>query len=264
MNDPWTDDALTGSFRIWQRKRGHRFSVDDVLTAYRACEAARQNDTPAQDSASKDPLHVDLGCGIGSVLLMVHERLRWRAIGIEAQAISIELARRNVERNRLGSRVTLVEGDFREQEVQDAASLVTGTPPYFPPGSAIPSPDSQRAYARIEYRGGVEAYLQTAARIVSGSGTIVVCGDARRPERVTECADTLSLQIVHQVDAFPREGRACLFSIWTLQPTRTLPVTDWPVEAWTARDRSGARTAQAHALREYFGLAPNLSEHASP
>jgi len=38
-DDPLTDDALTGAYRVWQRKRGHRYSIDDVLTAHEACVA---------------------------------------------------------------------------------------------------------------------------------------------------------------------------------------------------------------------------------
>lgn len=259
MEDELTDDVLTGSFRIWQRKKGHRFSVDDVLTAWQACEATRG--CPGEAETDR-PLHVDLGCGIGSVLLMVHDRLRWRALGVEAQAVSIALAKKNVQRNGLEADLSVAECDFRDFDADARPLLVTGTPPYFPPGTAVPSPDSQRAYARIEYRGGVEAYLQTARRLIRPDGCIVVCGDARRPERVTDEALKLGLQIVEQTDAYPREGRASLFSIWTLRvgPEQK----DWPVHRWTARDKRGARTFQAHQLREYFGLKPNLSEHPSP
>ena len=259
MEDNLTDDALTGHFRVWQRKRGHRFSVDDVLTAWQACEAVELGTD--QDEID-DLLHIDLGCGIGSVLLMVHDRLRWRGVGIEAQAVSHALAKRNVERNALSERLSLLAGDFRETQLDERAHLITGTPPYFPPGTAIPSPDSQRAHARIEYRGGVEAYLQTAAKFLLPKGNVVVCGDARRPERVTAEAEKLGLQIVSQTDAYPRAGRPSLFSVWTL---RLGPWwTKWPVVHWTARDEGGARTQQAHELREYFGLEPNLGEHASP
>ena len=39
---------------------------------------------------------------------------------------------------------------------------MTGTPPYKKLGTATPSPDPQRAHARIELRGGIEDYLATA------------------------------------------------------------------------------------------------------
>ena len=38
-----THDAITSRYRIWQRKRGHRYSLDDVLTAWEAAQAAPEN-----------------------------------------------------------------------------------------------------------------------------------------------------------------------------------------------------------------------------
>ncbi len=49
-------DAISGHFRIFQLKDGHRFSTDDILTAWygtQACPCARKV--------------LDLGSGIGSV-----------------------------------------------------------------------------------------------------------------------------------------------------------------------------------------------------
>src|SRR3954447_20849642 len=57
-------DAITASFRIWQRVRGHRYSLDDVLTAWEAAEAA-----PTAQRC------LELGSGIGSVLLMLAYKL---------------------------------------------------------------------------------------------------------------------------------------------------------------------------------------------
>ncbi|HEX7603834.1 MAG TPA: hypothetical protein VF316_19585, partial [Polyangiaceae bacterium] len=55
---PLTDDALTRDFRVWQRAKGHRFSADDLATAYLAWRVAPEARRV-----------VDLGCGLGSVLL---------------------------------------------------------------------------------------------------------------------------------------------------------------------------------------------------
>ncbi|MEO5969652.1 MAG: hypothetical protein ABIQ95_06965, partial [Bdellovibrionia bacterium] len=49
-------DALSGHFRVFQLKKGHRYSTDDVLTAWYG--------TTWCPSASKA---LDLGSGIGSV-----------------------------------------------------------------------------------------------------------------------------------------------------------------------------------------------------
>jgi len=78
MSDELTDDALTRDFRILQRAKGHRYSSDDLATAFVAYHA--------RPSATRV---LDLGCGIGSVLLF----LAWKLPGAslvcgEAQAIS--------------------------------------------------------------------------------------------------------------------------------------------------------------------------------
>src|SRR5689334_20079431 len=88
---PLTDDRLTRDYRVFRRARGHRFSSDDVATAYVAWHAAK---------ASRRV--IDLGCGLGSVLLHLAWKLpEAKLVGVEAQAISFELLRRNVARNQL-------------------------------------------------------------------------------------------------------------------------------------------------------------------
>ncbi len=46
-----------------------------------------------------------------------------------------------------------MRGDLRQltaQQIGGPCDLLTGTPPYLPLGSALPSPDPQRAAARLE------------------------------------------------------------------------------------------------------------------
>ncbi|MFW6067740.1 MAG: tRNA1(Val) (adenine(37)-N6)-methyltransferase [Myxococcota bacterium] len=244
-----TDDALTVDFRVWQRRRGHRYSLDDVLTAHEAACAA------------PDARRVlDLGTGIGSVLLMVAWRLpEARLVGVEAQAGSLALARRNVERNGLGSRAVLAGGDLRDARLLDALpgapyDLVTGTPPYFPPGTATPSPDPQRAHARHELRGGVEAYLQAAVRRLAPRGRVVMCADARWPERVTDTAGRLGLALLRRRDVVPREGAPPLFTVWVLGRGDGGAAVD-ATAPFVARDASGRRTRAYRELRASFGFA---------
>jgi tRNA1(Val) A37 N6-methylase TrmN6 len=144
QHDELTDDALAGDFRILQRRRGHRYSIDDVLTAYQAARISPTRNSPPPKR------YLDLGCGIGSVLLMVAYKYRDAAIeGIEAQEQSFSLATQNVQRNRQQTRVTLHHGDLRDTHLLDRLrapfDLITGTPPYQPPGTGTPSPDSQAA-----------------------------------------------------------------------------------------------------------------------
>lgn len=246
-----TDDAITGSFRIFQRKHGHRYSIDDVLTAF---EAARVAPPSARC--------LDLGTGIGSVLLMLAYKLpEARFCAVEAQTGSYRLLGDNVERNGLGARVTRVHGDLRERvgqaPLEGPFNLITGTPPYVEPGKATPSTDAQRAYARQEFRGGVEAYLEAAARVLAPDGRVVVCADARFPERVLGFAESVGLSPQKQLDVVPRaDAKAPLFSVFTL----TKQPGSEPLEnvSFIARNADGTRSQAYLDLRAFFDLPPRF------
>lgn len=257
-NDPLTDDAIAGTYRLYQRKKGHRFSLDDVATAWEAANAV--------PNATR---YLDLGCGIGSVLHMVSWKLsNAKVVGVEAQEISFSLVTKNVARNgTLGERTTLIHGDLRDLATVEKAlahgpfELVSGTPPYAPPGTSTLSPDSQRAHARAELRGGVEEYLKTGAKLVAPGGRVVVCCDARTPERPLSGAKEAGLVALKQREVVPRAGVRALFTVWTFAraedaPGATLELT----EPLVIRDADGVRTAQARAMRVFFDVEPNENE----
>ena len=251
--DELTSDAITASFRLLQRKRGHRFSVDDLATAYEAVRALPDATT-----------FLDLGCGIGSVLLMVAWKLSSaRGIGIEAQDVSIALARRNVQENGLDDRVTLFHGDLREVTrdwSHGPVELVSGTPPYLPLGTASASPDPQRAACRIELRGGVEDYLAAAARVLAPHGVVVVCSDGRAPERVLRGAREAGLFPVRRLDVLPKAGRPPLFAVWTCARVDRGALDH---DELVMRDDAGARTPASQSMRHEFGLGLDVERSAT-
>lgn len=250
VGEELSNDAITRDFRILQRRRGHRYALDDVATAWEAVCVRPDAKT-----------YLDLGCGIGSVLLMVSWRLPGaRIVGIEALEESVELARRNVAHNGLTARCQLHQGDLREltrRWREAACDLVTGTPPYLPVGTALASPDRQRAAARLELRGGVEDYLAAAARVLAPAGRVVVCADGRRPDRVLGGASRVGLTPVRRRDVYAREGDADpLFSLWTLGRAEE-PCAPCERLTLNARNAAGERTDEAQAMREAFGLEPS-------
>lgn len=276
----WTDDALTDRVRVSQRRGGHRYSFDDVITAWVAARVAPDART-----------YLDLGCGLGSVLLMVADRLADAlALGIEAQVESFELARHNVSRSWLAQRILLVHGDLRDDALCSRAraefsallqrsgrgvvasgaggfDLITGTPPYKKLGTATPSPDPQRAHARIELRGGVEAYLATAGRMLAPHGAFVVCMESAGLDRVHAGALAAGLAVSSQLDVIPiAGGKGRLFSVFTLKRAGAAGVDRPPLRAaeLVLRDRAGARTEAAMALRSFFGLEAPCAELPSP
>ncbi|MCX5748605.1 MAG: methyltransferase [Proteobacteria bacterium] len=242
MSPSVTRDRLTRDVWLYQRAKGHRFSSDDTTTALVSTRAA-----PTAQRI------LDLGCGIGTVLL----HLAWThreatLVGIEAQAVSFELLERNVAASGFGERITLHHGDLREVDAGTGFDLVTGTPPYFPIGTAVGAMDEQRAYARIEYRGGVEAYLAAGARALAADGVMVLCGDADADARVVDGARAVGLGIVARLQVIPRVGERPLFAVWTARHTAAAVA---PVHTtMTLRDAAGAQTPEALALRAFSGL----------
>lgn len=240
-----TCDRLTRDFSLFQRRRGHRFSSDDVVTAWAALQRVPR------------PRRVlDLGCGIGSVLLHV----AWCApeaglVGVEAQAVSFALLQRNIAHNGLAERVTVHHGDLRDAAVQERVGagfdLVTGTPPYFPPGSAVDARDPQRAYARVEHRGGVEDYLAAARRALAPDGTVVLCGDADAEGRVEAATRAEGLARVARWVVFPRAGARPLFSVWAMRCGEGEAVRE---ESLTLRDAAGRPSDDARRLRAFGGF----------
>jgi tRNA1Val (adenine37-N6)-methyltransferase len=243
---------LAGDWRILQRTDGHRFSLDDLLTA--ATAAACFADRAPPDST------LDLGCGIGSVLLFTAWRFpQARALGIEAQELSAGMARRSIAWNGVGDRCQVRLGDFREPALTadlGRFALITGTPPYFPPGTGLESDHVQRGPCRFEHRGGVEAYCAAAAPLLAPGAPLVMCAAPGQIARLEAAAPACGLHLERRRDLVPRTGKPPLFSVFVLRagPAPRPTVVDDPLEA---RDASGARTPALRALREAMGM-PNL------
>lgn len=234
--------ALTERFRLIQRYRGHRYSVDDMLVAHLAGGEGGQ---PARV--------LDLGCGLGSVLLMLAWHLpQVSFVGVEAQPEHVALARRNVLLNGCESRVTIVAGDMRSVVLEPGAfDLVTGTPPYFDPKAATVCSDPQRAYAQWELRGGIEVYAQAASGALAPGGRFVTCAaaDDGRTKRAFERA---GLHAVWQRDVVPRPGRSPFLALWVATRQKQAPCV--VAEPLLLREADGRRTPEHIAIREWFGI----------
>ncbi|MGA0894070.1 MAG: tRNA1(Val) (adenine(37)-N6)-methyltransferase [Ilumatobacteraceae bacterium] len=247
--DDLTLDRLTADISVFQRRKGHRFSSDDVVTAWAALQAC-----PAPQRV------LDLGCGLGSVLLHLAWSLPDALLdGVEVQDVSFDLLRRNLAHNashaRLDERVSIHHGDFRDPAVMGAVrapfDLVTGTPPYFPPGTASHAADEQRARARVETRGGIDAYVEAGATVLADDGWLVVCGDADAEPRLHGAAALAGLHLAARWVVVPRAGRPPLFTVWALQHHAPAAIAE---RILTLRDEHGERTVDAKTLRAFSGF----------
>ena len=239
-------DRLTASWWIYQLKRGHRFSSDDILTAWLATK-----EVPDAE------LQLDLGAGIGTVGLLSLHRLppTSRLVMVEAQSVSHELAKMTVAHNGLGERVELRFGDLRDPSSvpeEGVYPLVTGSPPYIPVGKGVISPHPQRAACRIELRGSIVDYAQTAARAMHPQGTFVFCMAAGDP-RSLEAIQAAGLHLHVRQDVLFRAGRPPTIALFV---ARKFAPKSEPErrEPFVIRDAEGAFTPEYVVFQQQMGL----------
>lgn len=249
--DGETLDYLCGWYRIFQYAKGHRYSTDDVLTAwYGTTHAARVARA------------ADLGSGIGSVALIN----AWRLPGatfctVEAQEISIRLARKSVRYNGLESRFTLLHGDLRDVSLfahEAPFDLVTGSPPYWPDGTATEAGHPQAVPARIEVRGSVAGYAATAAKILAPGGLFAFVFPTMQRERALGALGDADLTLIRSREVLFKEGEPSLITLFAASRRSDIPpqyhaLTDPPL---TIRRRDGGVGDEYSAVRMSFGFPP--------
>lgn len=246
----WPSDAVRdrviGEWSLWQRRRGHRTSTDDLLTAWMAVHAS---------GARRPRRYLDLGCGIGSVLCMTAWRLRPESsLGVEAQEQSALMATRSFAELPDAIDIRIVNSDFRDcSAIVDAGfDLVTGSPPYLPVGTGIESPDPQRRACRFEIRGGVEAYCEAAARAMTDDGVFALVFQTVWDDRVLEAATASGLRLRARADVRTRAGRRGPFlTVYAFDKARTGDLEQIELDV---RDADGRTTAEWNALRAELGL----------
>lgn len=241
-----TYDVLIGNWSFYQRKKGHKTSTDDVLTAWFARHV---------QEGRRPERYLDLGCGIGSVLLMTCHALRPKyTLGIEAQDQSALMAKASINRLGPGMGIDVLRADFRTgitREMNGRFDLVTGSPPYFPQGAGTISKDPQRAACRFELRGGVEAYCEAAAQAMSTQSCFVMVFQTQWEDRVMNAARASNLHLRHRADIQMRTDRPKPFlSLYAFG----FESTDTKKIRFAIRDEQGNITPEYRAARTQLGL----------
>ena len=250
-----TLDAISGHFRLFQLRDGHRFSTDDILTAWYGtawCPTARTA--------------LDLGSGIGTVGMICAWRLPGtKFVTVEAQAESVALAKKSSRYNGLSDRYEIRKGDFRAPEilnVEEKFDLITGSPPYFPLGDGVESEHPQKLACRFELRGNFTDYCATAARHLAPGG-FFACVFPHEPAqlaRVEAAAKNSGLVIVRKRPVVFREGDPPLVALFGLMRADDLP--EWfRGQTWTEPDlivraRDGKIHPEYSAVKLAIGFPP--------
>ncbi len=256
LNEGETLDVLCGHFRIFQLENGHRYSTDDILTAWYGtswCPVARTI--------------LDLGSGIGTVAMVAAWRFPGaKVVTIEAQAESIALARKSVRWNGLEDRFDIRHGDFREPAAfrpEETFDLILGSPPYFPLGTGVEGDHPQKIACRFEVRGDIADYCSTAAAHLATGGAFA-CVFPLHPEeqagRIKNAAAKSNLTILRQRPVVLREGEPPLIGLFHLMRRADLPETmhdqTWHEPPLIIRSADGAIHPEYKAVKLSIGFPP--------
>ena len=211
-----TLDAISGHFRIFQLRDGHRFSTDDLLTAWYGTTWAP---SPARV--------LDLGSGIGSVGMIAAWRLPGACfVTIEAQEESVRLAMKSAAYNGLNARYEIRPGDFRTDDVIPAAEvfdLVLASPPYFPLGSGTEGDHPHKVACRFEMRGDIGDYARVASAHLAPGGLFACVFLETDGARVEDAAKRTELAIVRRRPVVFCEGEPPLVALFAMVRQADLP-----------------------------------------
>ena len=248
-----TRDAISGHFRIFQLRDGHRFSTDDVLTAWYGTSWA--------PSASRV---LDLGSGIGSVGMIAAWRLPGaHVVTIEAQEESVRLARKSATYNGLERRYDIRHSDFRDAGAlapDETFDLVLGSPPYFPPGTGIEGDHPQKVACRFELRGDIADYARVAASHLAPGGVFACVFPEDQRTRLESAARAADMVIVRRRSIVFRENEPPLVGLFLMMRSTDLPAAargrSWTEPPLIIRASNGSVHPEYAAVKLAIGFPP--------
>ncbi len=153
------------------------------------------------------------------------------------------------------------EGDLRDPAVladEPPFDLVTGSPPYFPPGTAVGADHPQAVPARMEVRGSVADYATAAARILAPGGVFVFVFPHNQLARAETAIAENGLVLIRRRDVVFKEGNPPMLSLFAAHRAADLPsgLQTWIEPPLIIRRADGSTHPEYQAVKLTFGFPP--------
>lgn len=241
------DGLLNRAISLYQPRTGYRAGSDAVLLAA---------SVPAQAGEAV----LDVGVGAGAAALCV----AWRCLGVQVTGLEVQadlaaLARQNAGYNNLGDRIAIETGDLRRAPAAIASTQydhVICNPPFYPAGTATPSPRASKTTAHLETDDlALAEWVTFCLKRARPGGTVTMI---HRAERLTDllAACQGGAGDVHILPLWPSAGRPAKRVVVQARAQRNGPTVVLP--GLTLHTPEGDDTPSARAiLRD--GAALDLS-----
>lgn len=128
----------------------------------------------------------DLCTGNGIIPLLMAKKNSASFSGIEIQAESFELAKKNIALNGFEDRIEIVNGDIKEIKKYfspESFDFVTANPPYFSLTSGRFNPKDEKLIARHEILCNLDDVVRAASFLLKSGGSFFMI---HKPERLSE------------------------------------------------------------------------------
>lgn len=171
MEEETLDTIFNKKLRVYQTKRGYRFSLDSLLLAHFV-------------SLKSGARVIDIGCGNGIILLILAMHFpQINLVGLEIQENLAKLAIKNAQINNINERVKIFFGDAHNvRNIFPASSFDTAifNPPYRKLKTGRINPHLEKAIARHEIKGSLRDFLKAAKYLLKPAGTVFTIYPAKR------------------------------------------------------------------------------------
>jgi len=237
-----TDDGFLGNrLKLLQPGKGYRAGLDAVLLAA---------SVPARDGERV----LEAGAGVGVASLCLAARVPGIEVaGLELQPTLVELAGRNIERNGMAGRVSILEGDIGLSP-RDLAALglepngwhhVFANPPYHDPVSNPASPDAGKAQAHLTLGSDLDDWVRFCCTMARPKGTVTFI---HRADALAELLATMTGHLggIEIFPLWPAAGKAASRIIVRGQRDSKAPLVIRPGLVLHGRD--GRFTERAEAI----------------
>ncbi|MGA2330148.1 MAG: tRNA1(Val) (adenine(37)-N6)-methyltransferase [Syntrophales bacterium] len=165
------DELLGRRVKIFQKKKGYRFSVDALLLAHFV-------------RVRKGDLIADLGTGSGVIAIIVAQRKEcYKVAGVDIQEELVDMATRSVMLNDLQEKVNISHGDVRKIETlfkPGSFDVSILNPPYRRVSSGKLNPNAEKSVARHEIKASLHDFLKASTYLLKKSGRVYIIYPATR------------------------------------------------------------------------------------